>query len=275
MQRFQFYLPDGHISPDADEIAQILLGIPHVALDPGEDYRPGAWREPATGARAVLDVGEAPIEEDVQHPPRQYAGWVQLPLAVQLPLLGPHWQAVEGFQFIESILAALPGAARPLDCEDIQEHKDAEPGPFAWSRPRALASWERLHAVQVESLVRLARMPRGESLRLWRWRRERAASAAAHPDLAWPEARVLRDRATGIATPCAVWSAPGKPIALPAAGLVLVALADGPRLVRRIDLPAGSDLGHAGASRVEPPPAWPAGQPHDRFAACDDEDWSD
>jgi hypothetical protein len=275
MHRFQFYLPEGHIAPDAADLADLVLAVPGVTLEGGDDYRPGAWREVATGARAVLDVGEPPIESDHMHPPRQYLGWSALPLVVQLPLVGPHWQAVEGFQFIEAILARLAKATRVLDCEDIQETPEAEPGPFAWSRPRVLASWERQHAVQVETRTDLARMHRGDSLRLWRWRRERAAASAAHPTLLWPEARVLRDRAALTAFPTAVWSDPGRSAALPGAGLVLAMLPGGPRLVRRGDLPPGEALPAAGASRVEAPARWPDGLPAERFAACLDEDWVD
>lgn len=275
MQRFQFYLPEGHVSLEADLLAERILALPGTALEPGDGYRPGTWSAAATGARAVLDVGDPPIEEDLQHPPRVYAGWLALPLAVQVPLVGPHWQAVEAFQFIEGILAALPRAARALDCEDTKEGPDAEHGPFAWSRPRALASWERLHEVQVGSRTDLARMHRGDSLRLWRWRRERADAQAAHPGLLWPEARVLKDRATGSAQPTAVWTDPARPVALPGAGLVLAMLPGRPLLLRRGDLPPGDDLGAAGAARVEAPAAWPDGLPAERFAACQDEDWID
>lgn len=275
MQRFQFYLPEGHAAPDAADLAELVLAVPGTALDAGDGYRPGTWCAPATGARAVLDVGDPPIEADHMHPPRQYLGWTAMALTIQLPLVCPHWQAVEGFQFIEAVLARLPQAARALDCEDIQETPQAEPGPFAWSRPRVLASWERQHAVQIETCTDLARMHRGDSLRLWRWRRERAAASIAHPDLQWPEARVLRDRAAGIAFPTAVWGDPARPAALPGAGLVLAMLPDGPRLIRRGDLPPGEALPVAGASRVEPPVRWPDGLDAKRFAACLDEDWVD
>lgn len=273
MQRFEFYLREGADAPTLDELAALLQAL-GARLDPGEGYLPGAWRDAATGARAVLDLGVPPIEEDAQHPPRAYAGWMPLGLALQIPLVGPHWRAVEGYQLVERILAGLPPDARVLDCEDIQERPDAEPGPFAFSRPRALASWERQHAAQIETRTDLARMGRGESLRLWRWRRERAAGAAAHPGLPWPEAVVLRDRAAGEAHAVAVWADPAAACALPGDGLVLLRLTQ-PRLVRRGDLPPGEALPQAGATRVEPPAAWPDGLPLQRFHACDDEDWVD
>jgi hypothetical protein len=275
MLRFQFYLPDGQVAPDTVDLADLVSHIPGVSLEPGTDYRPGIWHAVATGARALLDVGEPPIESDHMHPPRQYLGWTPLPLVVQLPLVGPHWQAVEGFQFIEAVLAGLPSATRALDCEDIQETPQAEPGPFAWSRPRVLASWERQHAVQIETRTDLARMHRGDSLRLWRWRRERAAASAVHPTMQWPEARVLRDRSGLTAHPTAVWTDPTRPAALPGAGLILVLLPEGPRLVERKTLPPGEALPTAGASLLQPPAHWPESLDQTRYAACLDEDWVD
>jgi hypothetical protein len=227
-----------------------------------------------TGARAVLDAGEPPIESDPQHPPRVYEGWMPMHLAVQVPLVCPHWQAVEAFQFIEHLLAGLPPATRALDTEDTQERQGGPEGPAAWSRPRALASWERLHAAQVETRTDLARMAHGDSLRLWRWRRERSAGAAARPDLPWPEATVLRDRATAEAHAVCIWRDPAAACALPSTGLVLVMLGQ-PRLVRRSDLPAGEPLAAAGAATVAPPASWPEGLPASRFTACDDDLWID
>lgn len=273
MQRFECYIREGADAPTLDELATMLLAQ-GAQLDPGDGYLPGSWRDAATGARTVIDLGVPPIEEDVQHPPRAYAGWMPLGLALQIPLVGPHWRAVECYQLIERILAGLPPEAAVLDCEDIQERPDADPGPFAFSRPRALASWERQHAVQIETRTDLARMGRGESLRLWRWRRERAAGVAAHPGLAWPEAIVLRDRAAGTAHSVAVWADPTTACALPGDGLVLLRL-DQPRLVRRGDLPAGDGLPQGGAARVSPSPTWPTGLPPERFHACEDEDWVD
>lgn len=273
MQRFELFLPAGHPLPDDDELAGAVIAAGGT-LDGDGAYRPGAWRDPATGARAVLDLGEAPVESDPQHPPRVYEGWMPLHLAIQVPLVCPHWQAVEAFQFIERLLAGLPPATRALDTEDTQERQGGPEGPAAWSRPRALASWARLHAAQVETRTDLARMAHGDSLRLWRWRRERGAGAAGRPDLAWPEATVLRDRATAEAHAVCVWRDTQAPCALPGSGLVLVMLGQ-PRLVRRSDLPAGEPLAQAGAAAVPPSAAWPEGLPVQRFAACDDDLWVD
>ncbi len=264
MQRFELYLREGDDAPVEEALADILISL-GCRLQGGPGYHPGTWSDAATGARAVLDLGNPPIEEDVQHPPRAYAGWTPLRLAIQLPLVCPHWQAVEGFQLVERLLAAIPGAFA-LDCEDIQETKDAEAGPFAWSRPRALASWERQHTAQIETRTDLARMQRGDSLRLWRWRREREA--------AWPAATVLRDRAAAEAHAVCVWPDPTVPCVLPAIGLVLARL-DQPRLVRRGDLPVGEAQPRGGGALVAPPAVWPEGLAIARFAACDDEMWVD
>ncbi len=264
MQRFELFMPEGSEIPEPPTLAGILAGL-GCRLQGSDAYRPGTWSDPATGARAVIDLGQPPLEEDAQHPPRAYLGWTSLQLAIQLPLVCPHWLAVEGFQFIERLRAALP-EAYALDIEDIQESKDAEPGPFPWSRPRALASWERLHAAQIDSRTDLARMNRGDSLRLWRWRREREAS--------WPVATVLRDRATAEAHAVCVWADPTIPCALPSIGLVLGQL-DRPRLMRRSSLPDGTALGSAGAALVAQPAEWPDGLAIERFSACDDELWVD
>lgn len=264
MQRFELYLREGDDTPEEEALVDTLLGL-GCRLQGGAGYRPGSWNDTATGARAVLDLGNPPIEEDVQHPPRAYASWTPLRLAIQLPLVCPHWQAVEGFQLIEHLLAAIPGAFA-LDCEDIQETKDAEAGPFAWSRPRALASWERQHAAQIETRTDLARMGRGDSLRLWRWRRER--------ETAWPAATVLRERTSAVAHAVCVWPDPTAPCVLPSIGLVLVQ-ADKPLLLRRDALPAGEPLAQAGGALVAPPASWPASLPLARFVTCDDDMWID
>ncbi len=264
MQRFELMVRDGDDQPNLDQLAALLIDL-GCSLQPGEDYRPGTWHDAATGARAVIDLGVPPLEDDIQHPPRAYAGWIPLRLDVQLPLVCPHWHAVEGFQFLERLHAAVPGS-EILDHEDIQETPEAEAGPFAWSRPRALASWERQHQAQIETRIDLARMNRGDSLRLWRWRREREAG--------WPAAAVLRDRAAAEAHAVVVWQDPSQPCQLPTSGLVLVQLAK-PCLVRRGDLPEGTALGRAGATLVAPPSTWPGSLALKRFTACDDDLWVD
>ena len=109
-------------------------------------------------------------------------------------------------------------------------------------------------------------MERGDSLRLWRWRREREA--------AWPAAAVLRDRATAQAHSLCVWEDPADACCLPPVGLVLVRLPQ-PRLVRRSDLPSGEPQPRGGAARLTPPTQWPEALPIERFAACDDDLWVD
>lgn len=266
MQRFEFFHPAD--APAGDPAAAVLAS--GGVLAGGTGYRAGSWRDPATGARAVIDLGPSPLEDDPQHPPRAYAGWLPLELALQVPLVGPHWLAVEAHALIERVLAALPGA-RALDVEDVAAGPDAEPTP--WSRLRALASWERQHAAQIASRTDLGRMSRSDSLRLWRWRRERDAGAAAHPSLHWPAPAVARTR-DGTAHLVALWPDPQRPCALPATGLVLVALAE-PRLVPRAALPGGEPLDQAGASAVAAPPSWPAGLDRRDYAACLDEEWCD
>jgi len=109
-------------------------------------------------------------------------------------------------------------------------------------------------------------MQRGDSLRLWRWRRDR--------DQAWPQATVLRDRASAEAHAVCVWPDPQVPCVLPSIGLVVLQL-DQPRLIRRNELPEGVAQPRAGGFLVTPPEQWPASLPLERFAACDDELWVD
>jgi hypothetical protein len=274
MQRFQFYVPEGVGVPDLDQVAEACVG---AAWEDDGAYRPGTWRDAATGAVAVLDLGEPPIEPDLMHPPRQYAGWTPVPLSVQVRLTGPHWQAVECLAWIEGVVARLPGVSA-LDVEDIQATPDAEPGPFAWSRPRALASWLRQRDEQVRSRTDLARMERGRSLLLWRYRRERAAAQARHPDLCWPDTHVLRDRHDGTAVAACLWEDPRRDLALPPVAVVAVMHGDKPRVLPAQALPAGSDLGIAvrlAAAALADPGLAAAQLPGDRFVVLEDADWID
>jgi hypothetical protein len=275
MQRFSFYVrADGDL-PDPEAVGDALRAIPGVVLAAAGDYRPGTWHDPVTGARLVIDLGEPPLEEDLLHPPRAYAGWLPLHLVFQVPLCGPHWRAVEAYAVIERLLQRLP-AAFALDEEDTQEAGQSEPGPSTWSRPRALLGWERLHTVQIASRTDLAMMPRGDSLRLWRWRRERADSAERLPHLQWPEGLALRDTATGAAVPAVLWGNPTQPLALPEGAVAVVPAADGHRVVPPALLGPTAPAGAAGALRAEPLATLPAeALPVARFKPLDDEDWID
>lgn len=262
------------------EAALCAEGISLDGAD-GDAYRPGRWRDAATGANAIIDLGRPPIEDDPLHPPTTYDGWRPLDLTIQIPLAGPHWLCVECLALVERLLARLPGC-RALDTEDTA--RDGEtPGPRPWNRPRALASWERLHHGQQDTRTDLRRMARLTSVCLWRYRRERAAGLAAHPDLRWPEALVLWDTVDRTARSACFWHDPAIPFALPTVDLLIVRRGDSTGVLTSDLLAAAhpTPLPHAGASAIQPSPdvarlyAEAPLLPIARFQALDDADWND
>ncbi len=256
------------------------LDQPGVDLQGDDTYRSGCWRDPETGATCQIDLGRPPIEEDHLHPPRAYDGWRELGLAINLPVSGPHWLCVESLQWVEGLLARLP-SVRALDTEDTRQDHGEGPGP--WSRPRALANWERLHQVQQEGRTDLWRMARLPSVCLWRYRRERAKGRAAITDLQWPDALVLLDQQDRCARSAVLWRDPTGPLALPPVELVVIQRGNSTGVVQAAQVSAlgGAPLPFAQAQRLDPTPAT-AGlfsgatlQPASRFKALGDYDWSD
>jgi len=243
MSTFLFYEEDAGAPTHRDDIEQALsnLGIAFSA-PAGARYRPGTWDDAATGARAIIDVGEPAMERDEMHPPTAYAGWRPVAVHIQIPLLAAHWQAVEGLRLLERFLAALPHLV-PLDCEDTRRNDGADTGPFPFDRLRALASWERQHAAHLQGRTDIAVLDRRASLALWRYRRERAAGQVARPDLYWPEALVLADGSQAVSV--AVWADPSRALALPPVGYVVIPRVEGSGL-----LPSDEVLTAAGE------PAW-------------------
>lgn len=268
-----FFRPSGDPPFPLDDLAAALRALPGVELDgrDGDAYRPGRWLHAASGAIATLDLGDPPLEQDDLHPPRAYDGWTPVPLIWHLPLAGPHWQAVETFTAIETLLTTLPGL-RALDPEDIHEEEGGAMGPFAWSRPRLIASWELQRRDRCERLA-VPAMARGDSLRLWRYRRERAAAAAVRPDLIWPEALVLHDRIAKTARSACLRPATDA-WALPPVELVVEPGAHGARVLDAAAFAGAVEL--PALARLAMPPTAPvpaAGQ--ERFLALEDGDWRD
>lgn len=264
-QRFELFIAEQTTAPTLAELVAGLERLGAAFQRVTESYWSGSWEESRTGARAVLDVGTPPLEEDRLHPPRQYAGWRPLAVAIELPLLGPHWRALEVFAWLERVLAAWP-AARALDVEDVPTDERGQAAPGAWDRARVCASWRRQHRAQIAGMREVPRMPVAESLMLWRWRRERR--------MEWSRGTVALDLACGTAHPLWVWTDPAAPAVLPAGGLICV-LTSPPILVQRSQLPEGTALPEAGAALVPPPAAWPRSLPRERFRICDDDDWTD
>lgn len=256
------------------------LDQPGVELRGDEIHRSGRWRDPETGATCQIDLGRPPIEEDHLHPPRAYDGWREVGLCVNIPLAGPHWLCVEALQWVEGLLARVP-SLRALDTEDTRQ--DHGEGPGTWSRPRALANWERLHQVQQEGRTDLWRMARLPSVCLWRYRRERAKGRAAITDLQWPDALVLLDQQDRRARSAVLWRDPTQPMALPPVELVVIPRGDatGVLLAEQVSALGGAPVAFAQAQRLEPTAAT-AGlfanatlMPANRFKALGDHDWSD
>ncbi len=281
VQTLLFYERDDAPPTTRDELEH-ALELPGVELggEPGGAYRPGRWRDAASGAWCHLDLGESPLEADEMHPSTRYIGWREVALTAQIPLSGAHWRCVEALAFVARLLARLPEVA-VLDTEDTRETPDGEPGPFALARPRALASWERLHGVHHASRP-TPRMDRTASLALWRYRRERAAGRAAHPGLAWPDALVLADG--DAARSACLWSDPALPLALPPVELVVVRRAEDPGVLPADEVatagsakPLNQGLAAALAADARLVDLFRRARlmPAARFRALDDDDWSD
>jgi hypothetical protein len=268
-----------------DDLEDALLAIPGVELTGrrGDSYRSGQWRDTDTGASGVIDLGQAPLEEDNLHPPTAYDGWRGLNLSVQIPLDGPHWLCVEALQMIEGLLARLP-QLRALDTEDTLRHDDGVVGPTPWSRPRLLASWERQHAVQLQGRTDCPRMNRLASVCLWRYRRERRRGQHDFPDLFWPEALVLLEQTQTQACSAAFWPEPVRAFALPPVEFIILRRPQSTGLLPAEAVIAAAHahplpLGQAAALTPDDRlAAWFATadlMPTGSYRALDDRDWTD
>ncbi len=263
-----------------DDLAAAILPQPGVDLRGTDSYRSGHWRDAETGATCQIDLGHPPIEEDHLHPSKTYEGWREVGLTINIPLAGPHWLCVECLQWVEALLARLPHL-RAMDTEDTTQQNGVGPGP--WSRPRALANWERLHQVQQEGRTDLWRMARLPSVCLWRYRRERALGRSAFTDLHWPDALVLVDQEERCARSAVLWRDPTQALALPPVELVIIRRGDATGVLpaEQLSVLGGDALPFSQAQRLEPTAQTAAlfAQakliPATRFKALDDYDWSD
>ncbi len=265
----------------ATELEDLLGALPDIVWEApaGAAYRPGRWRDPATGATALWDLGQPPLEDD-DEPARTYSGWRSLPLTLSIPLAGPHWQAVTALAQVDRLLRAAPHLM-PLDAEDTVADESAEPGPYPWDRPRVIASWERLRSGQVDGRS-LPRLDRSASVALWRYRVDRAAARSAHRGYHWPDALVLLDRVDAVARTACLWTDAEEPFALPPVDLVVVRPATGAGAVPADELRLLAPQALPGGTRlVEPTPAVQGffhgarPLPVERFTALGDEDWID
>jgi len=278
-----FYESDQIPATTIDELAEILETIPGLTFEarPGAPYRPARWRDAATGARALWDLGQPTLKAHEDQPGaddkiRTYSGWRQVPLVLQVPLAGPHWHAVMALAQVDRVLKAAV-QLMPLEREDDRRDAESDAGPYAWDRPRVIANWDTLRAVQVADLS-LPHLDRRVSVALWRYRVERAAGRKAHPDYHWPEALTLLDQATNQVRTACLWSASDEAFALPPVDVVVIR--GGVVPADELRLLAGATV-HGGAQLITNSPAvinFYTGAkllPAERFTALGDEDWAD
>lgn len=278
-----FYESDQMPATSVNELAEILESIPGVIFEarPGSPYRPARWRDPATGARALWDLGQPTLKAAEDDPGaddkiRTYSGWRQVPLTLQVPFAGPHWHAVTALAQVDRLLKAAPHLT-PLDTEDDRRDGDSDSGPYTWDRPRVIANWDALRAVQVAD-VAMPHLDRRASVALWRYRVERAVGRVAHPTYHWPEALTLLDQATNQVVTACLWSAGDEAFVLPPVDVVVVR--GGVVPADELRLLAGAAV-HGGARLIEPTSAimeFYVGSkplPVERYRALGDEDWAD
>ncbi len=278
-----FYETDQQAATTVAELADYLETIPGLVFEAraGSAYRPARWRDPATGARALWDLGQPALramelEVGADDKIRTYSGWRQVPVALHIPLSGPHWHAVAALAVVDRLRQIAP-QLMALDTEDDRCDAESDAGPYAWDRPRVIANWEALRAVQVADLA-LPRLERRASVALWRYRVERAAGRQAHTAHHWPEALTLLDQVTGEVRTACLWSAGDEAFALPPVEVVVVR--GGVVPADELRLLAGAAV-HGGARLIDLNPAVVAFYngvvplPAERFKALGDEDWQD
>lgn len=278
-----FYESDQHPATTIEELAEALETIPGLTFEArqGSAYRPARWRDAATGARALWDLGQPTLKAAENEPGaddkvRTYSGWRQVPLALHVPFAGPHWHAVTALAQVDRFLKAVPHLT-PLDTEDDRRDGESDAGPYPWDRPRVIANWDALRTVQIADLA-VPHLDRRASVALWRYRVERAAGRVAHQDYHWPEALTLLDRSTNEVRTACLWSANDDVFALPPVDVVVIR--GGVVPADELRLLAGATV-HGGARLIERTPAilnFYTGAkvlPAERFTALGDEDWAD
>jgi hypothetical protein len=193
-----------------------------TTVDAGR-YRQAEWCDPATGARAIIDLGDPPFTHDAVVEERHYDDWERLPLRCQVTLDGPHWRLVEVTRWLAELLRWHP-AIGVLDTEDTGVDGVNGPGPL--DRLRLLASWERLRDSFQALRQGVLRLDRRRSILLWRYLREMAMARERFPALHWPAVVLLgRDEAVWLVMLLA--DGPGD-IVLPPVDLVVVRRDGGP-----------------------------------------------
>jgi len=275
------FAPEG-VGLDQAAIGRRLAEDPAVTLEgePGDRYRPGAWRDPFLGTRAEIDWGDPPLGggDEATLAERRYPDWQTVPLRFQVPLTGAHWRVLAFLRWLEGFLAEVPGLA-VLDTEDVQAEGEVGPGPL--DRERVLASWKRLRDNFDAGRHDLVRLDPERSRALWRYLEERRDASDADPARVWPTVVVIATD-DGAARLGCLWRDPSQPLALPPVDLVVVTRDDEPGLIPADEVctAAGDPPRSPGGTRMlDPSPALehlhrgahlvdPAG-----WRLCGDGDW--
>ena len=233
-----FYLPEDQDPIGIEALDDVIRGQSTCRMLAGDaGYRPFEWRDPATGAYCAGDIGHPPLDTDPSGEARSYPDWRPLALSLSLPLAVPHWYCVEALDLVANLLAALPGSA-VLDCENTVRADDSE-GPGPLNRMALLASWEQQHLCQTATRTDLHRLARHSSLALWRYRRERTAAMAAHPDHHWPQTWVMA-HGPSACTAC-LWPSDAQRVALPPVDCIIIERGPHSGVLSRDELLALSD----------------------------------
>lgn len=282
---------DGRGGPPREHIHQVLRrhgALLHASTD---DYSSGYWQDADTRAYVDIDSGPLPLHstgpatthhDDPNAQPKDYPGWTTQEVSFQIPLNGPHWFVVDIAQWLEGVLAELPGTGLLIN-EDTGLEGEPGYGPGAVDRLRILRCWEYCHMEQCASLA-TPMMARNSSLALWRYRREYAANAARHANYSWPQALVLARQEQ--AYPVTVWQDCERRWALPPVEYVVIQRGEETGLLPSDEIltAAGEHaqiLASAAAHAISPCPALQTlfNQARlmspENFRHCHDHDWSD
>ena len=240
-----FYQRADDIPVQLDELSDAIAAQDDITWlrETGDDYRPFTWQHPATGTRIEGDLGIIPLEEDEEHPAKDYDGWREVPLSLHIPYLVPHWQCIDTLDFIASIMKRLPQLA-VLNTEDTARGPDSdEEGPGPILRQHLGATWEGGRSVHVEAQGHIPHMERLSSLRLWRYRQEQVTGAQNYREIFWPQALVLLDGER--ACSAAIWPQEHKDFALPPVEYIVVQRGDEAGVIPADELVTAARRGEA------------------------------
>ncbi len=257
MFTIEFYVAEDRPEAVAGGFLAALARELGVSADaPGQ--RQVEWQEAATGARALVELGERIAGDEPVLPARDPEGWRRVPAGIGLSLDGPHWRVVEFSAWLGRLLEKWPEIAVLWPREPGAEEDEDEPTPF--DRHRLLAAWEPQHFAFEAGRGDSVQVDRKRSLALWRALREVGTGRKRFPELYWPTPSLLLHDGQALLVVIAPLAGPD--LALPLVDMVVVARPGDPGLLPVDELltAAGGaggaeELGVAGARRI---PRYPA-----------------